>query len=96
MKGTKVFNINGELKELSLFEKGDRVTLKDNSVLAIGTVEKIEENGLFVYIAWDSKTFKSKDGSNIELGTSWLADSVKLLNGEGDIYEKYNKKVKEI
>ena len=83
MNETKIFSINGKLEELPLFERGDRVRIKDYVALTpipTGAVERTENNGLFVYIIWDYKIFKSKDGGKVELGTLWLADGIQLLD----------------
>lgn len=83
MNGTKVFRINSKLIELPLFEKDDRVSLKDNMTTAVnpvGTVENVSEDGLFIYIKWDNKEYPSKAGGNVELGRGWMASSVVSLN----------------
>ena len=83
MKGFLKFIINGEEKILPLFEKGDRVKVKETltaAIEAIGTVEKVRHGGLFVEVVWDKEKFESKTGGHVSLGKTWMSDSLELIS----------------
>lgn len=82
MNKTGIFYINGERLELPIYEKGDRVKIKDNSTMAIkpiGTVEGTREAGLFVDIIWDKNSYPTKDGCTTTLGSGWMVSSIELI-----------------
>lgn len=76
------FSINGRQRELSLFEKGDRVTLNARATVAIhttGTVESTTNGGLFVNVKWDKKLYPSKMSGHVTLSSQWMIDSLVLI-----------------
>jgi len=82
MRETKIFYINGKAIVLPIFVKGDRVSPKDNSTMAInptGTVNHTKDDGFFVFVDWDKKNYKSKDGGTVQLGSSRMVDGLRLI-----------------
>ncbi|WCF11611.1 hypothetical protein NDS46_30155 (plasmid) [Paenibacillus thiaminolyticus] len=84
MKGTATFYINGKKLVLPLYEKGDRVKVKDGGFatesVASGTVESVSDGGLFIDVSWDYKSYPSILGGRVELGKSWIVSSLELIS----------------
>lgn len=85
MNGTRTFILNRKEIEVPLYEKGDRVQIKDDPSFATnptGTVSSTEGDGLFVNIKWDLESFPSSKGKFISLGESWLASTIDPIEVE--------------
>jgi hypothetical protein len=86
MKGTRIFNINSEDKELPLFEEGDRVYIPENDSTAAerveGTVTGTSAGGLFVDVKWDKEVYPSVFGGTVQVGSGRMVDGIKLIEEE--------------
>jgi hypothetical protein len=84
MKGYKVFMINGKLKNLPLYEKGDIVKIPEDDSLAsepvIGTVKSTEHGGLFVRVEWDKEVYPCKLGGTVRIGEQRMVDGLELFS----------------